>query len=262
MNKKFLGLLFTVLFLESYCFAAPSEIPNQNECAELGSSWESESVPVQWIYDRNNAPYDLINLYIHGTSLETLKSVLKNADWFEAEAMPPKYFKDVIVKQLKAGRIIKDFNSGKKVDPAKVEWAKNVINTGPISAEYFCGNPQITGFEKHESEGQTREHFRIFNTGQIDDQGCTVFAISASLDTKLKFPDFSRANQDFVNHSIEPNVDGERDSVFESLKRSYAIESFEIINPNPTPHSPYSGAYSQDGKIYDIRLLGCDGLNP
>jgi hypothetical protein len=233
------------------------DIPKANTCASPELAWRSDSIPVQWIYDRNNAPYDLINLYIHEINLETLRAVLRNADWFEAEAMPPKYFKDVIAKQLKAGRIIKDFNNGKKVDPAKVDWAKNVVNTGPISAEYFCGKPQITGFEKHKIESQAREHFRIFDTGQKDDRGCMVFAVSSSLDTKLKFPDFSRANQDFVNHAIEPNVDGERDAVFESLQQSSAFESAEVVNLNPTPHSPNSGAYSQDGKVYDIRLAGC-----
>ena len=47
---------------------------------------------------------------------------------------------------------------------------------------FMNGKPDVLSFEKGNDPTGGRHHFRVFDTGQVDDQGKKVWAITASLD--------------------------------------------------------------------------------
>ena len=239
--------------------------------AEASALW-TPPTSVEWVYDVNGQAYDVVNLYVHG-SLESVQAAFENAGWImAAKANGKNNFKYigavvfdgmdksanwvVVSAQKTFGTIIRRPSHPKNI-PNPVQ---GVIDSMPVSKEIRAGNPSDFEFEMNNHPLGGREHFRVFNTHEVDADQNPVWAISASRDIKIKF-DKARPKQVFLNHEIETNEDLERDAVLKSLEKSQDL-SVDVLQFSQVAPAPADGAYSADGRAYAFSLVPLESANP
>jgi len=219
---------------------APSEEPTDQECAESKTAVWTSPADFEWTYNSDGQPSDLVNFYVHG-SMDVLKDSFTSTGWNEAAP------RNAIDNLRYLGAIALDFRF--------FHWSQQVIQSMPVSTLTRCGSPPSVAFESDNHPLGGRNHFRIFDTGQLDPNGLHVWAIAASLDIGLVF-DPMEPGTGFLNHAIEKDQDQERELVMKSLYDSNNVADFQLLKPAPLAPSPATGAFSGDGLVYDVTLKG------
>lgn len=222
----------------------------------------------EWTRDVHGDPSDPVTFYVHG-NLADIEAALKNSGWSEADphGLPSslKYLgaaaQEEIYKALAfAGKGLDDLETGiagafglhlDPLFPTKAPYVPGVDKM-PVSTQTYRGKQLITAFEKDNDPLGGRHHLRIFATGQTDQNGQPVFAIAASHDVGIRFaPDHPESG--FLFHTVEPNVDGERDLVLSSLQQGGTVSgltSFQLPFGGPSPIGEFVG----DSKGYELSL--------
>lgn len=195
----------------------------------------------EWSRDVKGDRSGLVNIYVHGT-VDKIREALTSNGW--VEAAKNKFTDDE--KYLAFVGLDSDIHLLKDV----LRWPKFIHNgledldksvdktilTMPVSSEYFCAKIQVAAFESDNRVLKGRHHLRVFDTGKVDQQNNSVWAIAANHDIGLKF-DIKRPNQVFLSHKIEPNTDPERDLVAKVLvlagAKEEAVIPYTLSCPSP-----------------------------
>jgi hypothetical protein len=221
----------------------------------------------QWTLDAHGMRSDPVNLYVHG-SLPQLKAALSQAGWSEAAVNNShdnlKYVESVPVHEaIAAGNALiegvekvwdKLTHHRYRADTDLSDPTRRTIASMPVSPQTLEGHPNCAAFEMHNDPLGGRDHLRIFDTGKVDAQGQHVWAIAASRDTGIKL-DPNRPEQAFLNHAVEKNTDGERNTVVHSLSFSSLLHSIrEFKLAYGTQAAPATGAMPADQQAFDLVL--------
>jgi len=119
----------------------------------------------------------------------------------------------------------------------------------PVTPSFWNGRVNSFGFEKP-TDSQTvrqRHHARFWRTDFVTESGDQIYFGTASLDVGVKW---------FITHKIDPNIDAERDYLFNELKTANLItasQEKQLISPE-LGHNFISDLFFTDGKTYFIYL--------
>jgi undecaprenyl-diphosphatase len=94
---------------------------------------------------------------------------------------------------------------------------------------------------------QTRHHVRFWKTKYITKGGDTIYVGSASFDTGIKWG---------ITHRISPDIDSERDFLYNDLVRTGRVQSASKINlARPQAGRNFTGdLFFTNGQAYIITL--------
>ncbi len=219
----------------------------------------------QWTVDAHGVRSDPVNIYAHG-SLEQLKAALSKAGWTEA-AQNNKQNNAAFVEAVPVHEAVVAANAlldgvegawdkltGQHVNHDIADPTTQTIASMPVSRQTLDGQPNLASFEMNNNPLGGRDHLRIFDTGKVDAQGQHVWAIAASRDTGIKL-DPNRPEQGFLNHAVEANTDGERNTVVKTLESTSLLRQVrELKLAYGTQAAPATGAMPADQQAYDLVL--------
>ncbi len=121
--------------------------------------------------------------------------------------------------------------------------------TAPLTPSFWNSQVNSYGFEKP-TDNQTvrqRHHARFWSTDYVTETGQMIFVGTASLDQGLKW---------FITHQISPDIDTEREYIFNDLQKANKIKSHtkeQFIAPKLGQN--FSGdMFFTDGQIYVLNL--------
>jgi undecaprenyl-diphosphatase len=121
----------------------------------------------------------------------------------------------------------------------------------PMTPSFWNAHAHDFGFQKPldvESIHQ-RHHFRVWKTPIESTDGRKLYVATGSLDSGLKYG---------ITHTIDPDIDTEREYLFTDLRTHGAVESAELIQiVKPVLGQNFSGdPFFTDGKSYKVILTG------
>jgi hypothetical protein len=251
-------------------FVAPTPSPTRGT-PSAPSAPATFALPTQgqWTSDlKTGARSDPATIYVHG-SLGDIETSLQNAGWTKADPQGLGASVRYVGAALKqeAYKAISWF--GKHVDGIELGLAGAIgmhpkpllpqtapyvegVDKMPVSAQTLNGQKLVAAFEENNDPLGGRHHLRIFDTGQKDAQGKPVFAIAASRDTGIRFaPDHPETG--FMFHTVEPDVDAERDRVIGALAKGGEVSG---LTKTQVPFGPASkiGEFVGDSSLYELNL--------
>jgi hypothetical protein len=207
---------------------APPNIATGSIDQSLGQ--EIEQLPRR-VADQSNNLGDMVNFVILG-SQQQVEKALAAANWHLADTSKS----DAITKAIEMTRSNKDY----------VQM--------PMSLLYLFGRVQDFGYEQAEPFAvvASRHHFRLWKA-PVNFHGEPVWVGAGTHD--IGFEKDQRNGS--VTHKIDPNVDGERRNIAESLEKTglvASIASYLPANPVQTARNATGGEYHSDGRIFVITL--------
>ena len=124
----------------------------------------------------------------------------------------------------------------------------------PMSTLYLFGRPQDYGYEMAEPIAMvaSRHHFRLWKA-PFSWNGQTVWAGAGTHD--IGFAKDKRNGS--ITHKIDPNLDGERTNIGQSLDKAGKVSSMSYyLPPNPVQEAKNAtgDSYTSDGKILVVFL--------
>ena len=151
-------------------------------------------------------PGDPLNVSLIGTK-EQVDAIMQAAKWYPAAALGLK--------------------SDLKIAEDTVLSRPDV--EAPVSNLFLFGRKEDLAFEQPVGDNpRKRNHVRFWNTGKNDPDGRPVWIGSASYDERVGLSHTTGQ----ITHHIAPDVDAERDHLFENLKQTgqlseeYAVDDF------------------------------------
>ena len=120
----------------------------------------------------------------------------------------------------------------------------------PLTPSFWNGQPHVFGFEKPGAQNSVRErhHARFWRTNLRTADGQIVYTGTASFDIGMKWGGFT--------HVISPDIDAERELLFEDLRRGGAVDDFEkrpMVRPMQGKNAGGDSFYT-DGEAYTLYL--------
>jgi hypothetical protein len=183
------------------------------------------------VNDRFKNMGDMVNFVLVGSESQ-VKSALAAANWHVADTS------DV----------------GAVASALDATYQKQDYLAMPMSTLYLFGHPQDYGYEMAEPIAMvaSRHHFRLWKAPFTWD-GETVWAGAGTHD--IGFAKDKRNGS--ISHKIDPNLDGERTNIGQSLDLAGKVKSMEYyLPPNPVQEAKNAtgDSYASDGKILVILL--------
>ena len=132
---------------------------------------------------------------------------------------------------------------------AKAAIIKESYPQAPMTPDFWNSEVHNFGFEKETKDrnARTRHHARIWKTSFVTGDNKTIYVGTASFDSGIKWG---------ITHKINPDIDTEREILFEDLLKTGMISRFRK-EPFVEPQlgSNFSGdLFFTDGKIYTVFL--------
>jgi hypothetical protein len=189
-----------------------------------------DSIPRR-VSDPNDAPGDRVNFILIG-SQDRVQAALKAAGWVAVDRTD----KDAIIRGIFASL------------------SKEAYVTMPMSELRLFGRAQDFGYAQADPLRvvASRHHFRIWKVAkQLDGQ--TVWAGAGTHD--IGFDRDQRNNG--VTHKIDPNVDGERDYIRDSLTQTGMVVKTDYITPTDpvtTARTATGTEFKSDGRTLLVYL--------
>ena len=176
---------------------------------------------------------DMVNFVIIGPQKD-LQSTLQSANWFVADTNNA----DAVAKAV------------------MMTYHKQDYLQMPMSILYLFNRPQDFGYEQAEAYSvvASRHHFRIWKAPD-EFNGQQVWVGAGTHD--IGFEKDQRNGK--VTHKIDPEVDGERDHIAETLQKTGKVKSVSYYlpaNPVQDARNATGGGYRSDGRIVVITLGG------
>jgi LssY C-terminus len=154
-------------------------------------------------YTHDEHPGDPINVALIGSE-DDLKAVLRLAGWFPADPL-------ALASDLKI---------------AADTVLKRPYDNAPVSNLYLWGRKEDLAFEQPVGDNpRERHHVRFWKSAEIDDVGRPLWAGSVTFDERVGFSHTTGQ----ITHHIAPDVDAERDRLFETLKRTGKLPNVQTI---------------------------------
>jgi len=150
-------------------------------------------------------PGDPLNVALIGTKAQ-VETIMKAAKWDAAASLG-----------IKADIKITEGTVLSRPDP-----------NAPVSNLYLFGRKEDLAFEQPVGGNpRQRNHVRYWKIEQADDDGRSIWIGSASYDERVEFSDTTIQ----ITHRISPDLDKERDHLFDDLKKTGdLVEDFPIDN--------------------------------
>jgi len=168
-----------------------------------------------------------INFIIIAQNDEQLVQAFHNAGWQLADPVN-------IVNLLKTGNAIVN---------------KQPYPQAPITPEFWNSEVHDFGFEKPTPRNMVNErhHVRFWRTNYITETAARIYVGAASFDNGIKWG---------ITHTISPDLDSEREFLFNDLKATNPLEAIvESTFSQPVLGQNFTGdAFFTDGHIYIITL--------
>jgi undecaprenyl-diphosphatase len=140
-------------------------------------------------------------------------------------------------------------NPGSLLLAAKAMLENKEYKTAPMTPTFWNTKVPTFGFQKPTQANTIRErhHFRIWKTDLVDQKsGYAIYVGTGSFDKNAKWGP--------LTHAISPDIDTERQYLFDSLNKNYLIKNFQK-EPFVTPEigKNFSGdQFFTDGNIFII----------
>lgn len=179
-------------------------------------------------YTADGIPADPINVALIGTKAEVM-SIMIAARWYPADPLT-----------LKSSLEIADASVFKRED-----------NDAPVSSEYLFGRKQDLSFEQPVGpDPRQRHHVRFWKTDKLGSDQRPVWIGSAIFDKRVGLSHTTGQ----ITHETAPDIDAERDKLFDDLKQTGKLSRFEIV---PGFHKVLEGKNGEgnpwytDGDLYE-----------
>jgi hypothetical protein len=185
----------------------------------------------QRVTSKSGKPGDMVNFVLIGTRAQVEKA-LQAADW---EPVDPSV-QDAITHALQ--------------DVLQ----HRAYSQMPMSQLYLFGRPQDMGY----AQGipleimQNRDHFRLWQAPWLTSDGQTVWAGAGTHDTG-----FERDAAGQMTHSIDPDVDHERENIVDSLKQAGVVKYVLYFTPKDPLLKGLTATgdeFHSDGRVAVIEL--------
>lgn len=185
----------------------------------------------QRVTSKSGKPGDMVNFVLIGTRAQ-VQEALKAADW---EPVDPNV-------QTAITHAIQDV------------LAHRAYSQMPMSQLYLFGRPQDMGY----AQGipleimQKRDHFRLWEAPWLTAGGQAVWVGAGTHDTG-----FERDPAGKMTHSIDPNVDNERENIVKSLKQAGFVKDVRYMMPKVPLRKGLTAtgdAFHSDGRVAVIEL--------
>ena len=179
-------------------------------------------------YTADGIPADPINVALIGTKAEVMK-ILLAARWYPADPLTLRSCLEI----------------------AEASVFKRPDNDAPVSSEFLFGRKEDLAFEQAVGDNpRHRHHVRFWESAKRDPDGRPVWLGAAIFDKRVGL---SRTTGQ-VTHETAPNLDAERDKLFDDLKQTGDLAEFFII---PGFHKVREGRNGEgnpwytDGDLYE-----------
>ncbi len=172
-------------------------------------------------------PGDPLNVELIGTELE-LKAIMKAADWYTAAALGIKSDVDIAADTI----------------------LSRPDDSAPVSSLYLFGRKEDLAFEQPVGDNpRHRHHVRLWKMEHLSEDGRPKWIGSAVYDERVGL---SRTTGQ-ITHVTAPDVDVERDYLFECLEKTGDLESQSIEHGFHKQLSGRNGGgdpWRTDGDLY------------
>ena len=149
-------------------------------------------------------PGDPINVALIGSQTQ-MHQIMSAAGWYPAD---PVTLKSSL--EIAAGTVL-----------------RRPYDDAPVSPLYLWGHKQDLAFEKPVGDDpRRRHHVRFWKSDQIDAQGRPLWAGSVTYDERVGLSHTTGQ----ITHHIGPDVDAERDQLFDDLKKTGDLATVEVID--------------------------------
>jgi hypothetical protein len=179
-------------------------------------------------YTADGIPADPINVALIGTKTEVIKIMLA-AKWYPADKLT--------------------LRSSLEIAEASV--FKREYEDAPVSSEYLFGHKQDLAFEQAVGDNpRHRHHVRFWETDKRDPDGRPVWLGSAIFDKRVGL---SRTTGQ-ITHETAPDIDAERDKLFDDLKKTGDLAEFIIVpgfHKIPEGRNGEGNPWHTDGDLYE-----------
>ncbi len=176
---------------------------------------------------KDHHPGDPLNVSLIGTEAQ-IKTILQAAKWFPAAALG-------LRSDLKIG-----------VDTV----LSRPDTEAPVSSLYLFGRKEDLAYEMPVGNNpRQRHHVRFWKTGKDDTDGRPVWIGSASYDERVGLSHTTGQ----ITHHIAPDVDAERDHLFDNLKQTGDLsEEYTVDNFHTKLEGRNGGGdpWHTDGNLY------------
>jgi hypothetical protein len=154
-------------------------------------------------YTADGIPADPINVALIGTKPEVMKIMLA-AKWYPADKLTLRSCLEI----------------------AEASVFKRQYDDAPVSSEFLFGRKQDLAFEQAVGDNpRHRHHVRFWESDKRDADDRPVWLGAAIFDKRVGL---SRTTGQ-ITHETAPNVDAERDYLFEGLKQTGDLAEFIIV---------------------------------
>jgi hypothetical protein len=184
-------------------------------------------------------PADPINVALIGTKGEVIHIMLA-AKWYPADKLT--------------------LRSSLEIAEASV--LKREYDDAPVSSEFYFGRRQDLAFEQAVGDNpRHRHHVRLWESDKRDADGRPVWLGAAIFDKRVGL---SRTTGQ-ITHETAPDVDAERDKLFDDLKQTGDLAEFIIV---PGFHKVREGRNGEgnpwytDGNLYEGVIKPANPNNP
>jgi hypothetical protein len=179
-------------------------------------------------YTADGIPADPINVALIGTRSEVMRIMLV-AKWYPADALTLRSCLEI----------------------AEASVFDRPFEDAPVSSEFLFGRKEDLAFEQAVGDSpRHRHHVRFWESDKLDPDGRPVWVGSAVFDKRVGL---SRTTGQ-ITHETAPNVDAEREKLFDDLKKTGDLAEFIIV---PGFHKVREGrngegnAWYTDGDLYE-----------
>jgi hypothetical protein len=154
-------------------------------------------------YTADDIPADPINVALIGTKAEVMKIMLA-AKWYPADPLTLR----------------------SSLEMAEAAVFKREYDDAPVSSEILFGRKQDLAFEQAVGDNpRHRHHVRFWESDKRDPDGRPIWVGAAIFDKRVGL---SRTTGQFT-HETAPDVDAERDKLFDDLKDTGDLAEIEIV---------------------------------
>ncbi len=215
--------------VERTAAAAPAKANTETKVPEFSQAL-LDSLPKR-VSDPNGAPGDRVNFILVG-SQEQVQAALKAAGW-------------VVVDRTKTDAVVSGLLAS---------FSKNAYVSLPMSELNLFGRPQDFGYAQADPlrVAQSRHHFRLWKA-PFDLEGRQVWAGAGTHD--IGFERDQRNNG--ITHKIDPETDGERDYIRDSLVQTGMTVKSDYMTPtDPVKDAKTAtgGEFHSDGRTLIVYL--------
>jgi LssY C-terminus len=179
-------------------------------------------------YTADGIPADPINVAFIGSKAELLRIMLA-AKWYPADPLTMR----------------------SSLEIAEASVLKRSYEDAPVSNEFLFGRKQDLAFEQAVGDNpRHRHHVRIWKSNEIDPDGRPTWIGAAIFDKRVGL---SRTTGQ-ITHETAPDIDAERDKLFDDLKQTGMLAKFIIV---PGFHKVLEGRNGEgnpwrtDGALYE-----------